>query len=192
MLKIFLIIILATFASCVAYKKYGRQDVIEQRNDSEGKIVLKKYRQLISSPGEDRIATITQEYDSLGRVIKEYGFDNPNFYNSKYLVEKVYRGTKEYVVNQFVWQKNDTAQNFNKHNIMMLEEFIFPEGTDSHKQIFISLFSKEGNIYFGQFDETSPISSNSWAHKSYGFELNKRNLSFDNDKKLILDSVIKK
>ena len=60
-------------SSCVAYKKYSHQDIIEQRADSSGRIILKKYRQLISSPSHDKVATITQEYDAFGRVTKEYG-----------------------------------------------------------------------------------------------------------------------
>ena len=134
MLKICLIITITIFASCVAYKKYKRQEVIEQRTNSEGKIILKKYRQLIISPGEKKVATITQEYDSLGRVIKEYGFDNPNTYDKKYFIQRTYRGSHIYLINKVIWETNDStfdylsfdSKLFNQ-NISDFEEHIYPD-----------------------------------------------------------------
>src|SRR6188508_2074525 len=103
MLRITIIFSLFVVTGCIVSKKYQHQDIIEQQTDVKGRIKLKKYRQLISWPSGDGIATITQEYDSLGRVIKEYGYNNPSYPSKQYLMENIYKGSDRYIFNRFLW-----------------------------------------------------------------------------------------
>jgi len=108
------------------------------------------------------------------------------------MVEKVYKGTQIYVTNKFIWWEPDTSQNFSNYDTKLFEETIFPDSTNRNKQINISLTSKGNSLCYGQFSETFPISSNSRTSNLYNFELNEKNISFDRDRKLILDSIKKK
>src|SRR5882724_9633555 len=101
MFRLFFVIVVASLIGCVNYRRYQKKEIIEERTDAKGRLVLKKFKQLISSPSHDKITTITEEYYTIGRVIREYGIDNPYFYDQKYLTERIYRGTQVYVFNKF-------------------------------------------------------------------------------------------
>jgi hypothetical protein len=95
----FLLVILP---ACVSYKKYRQEEIIEEKRDPAGRLVFKKYCKLTSNPSHDKLATITEEYDSLGRVIKSYGFDHPFFNDKNYLVENVYHDLHLYLSNKYI------------------------------------------------------------------------------------------
>ncbi len=185
--------------SCIAYKKYTRQEIIAQNINSQGKITSKKFRQWISSPGGDKLATMTQEFDTIGRVIKVYGFDNPYTYSKNYLVETIYQGTRVYLRNKFIWRQStlkDTAFKFDYNkfdsSLEMFSQNIYPDSTKKHKEISISLSTKENGIYYGQFEETFPDSQISWTTNLFSFELDQNKVAFDKNRKLILTEIWKK
>ena len=181
-----------TIATCISYKKYQQQEIIREKKDDSGRLIMKKYRQLISWPSHDNVATITQEYDTLGRVVKEYGFNHPAFYDKKYLVEKVYQNSSLFLTNKFIWWKTDSTDNFSNYDNKLFEETIFPDSTNPAKKIFISMTEKVEGIFSGYFEETFPTSTNSWTSNAFTFELHEKDISFDKQRRLVLDSIIKK
>lgn len=177
--------------ACVSYKEYNRQEILNQKLDFDGRVVAKTFRQLISHPAGDRLATMTQEYDSIGRVVKEYGFNNPYHYNQKYLEERLYRGNQLYVLNKYLWPKGDTTNDFSKYDKQLNEEFIYPDTLNKKKSITISLWPVKGDTLVGNFDETFPISANSWTSKSFSFKIHKNDIEFDGERKLITANLKK-
>lgn len=190
--RIIFLLLLLFPAACISYKKYQQQEVLSQKLDANGKLTAKTFRQWISHPAGDRLATITQEFDSLGRVRTEYGFNNPYYSSQKYLVEKLYRGSQVYVLNKYLWSKEDTTGDFSNYDKQLYEEFIYPDSLNRHKSITISLWPKNADTLNGYFNETFPVSTNSWENKSYSFVLTKHHLALDTERKLILTHIIKK
>lgn len=174
---------------CASSKQFNHQDIIEEKSDENGRVIFKKYRQLISHPAHNKLATITQEYDTLGRVTKEYGFNNPYHQSTKYLTEIVYQGTKVLTRNTFLWDKADTSDNFKNYNERFFGQAIYPDSLRQNKVINISMVSKKNDLYLGYFSETFPNSRTSATVKSYNFELDLKNIRFDQDRKLILDNI---
>jgi hypothetical protein len=199
MLRLATIFILIIFIGCVAYKKYSRQDILEQKFDTNGRLVFKKYRQLMSNPSGDKLATIKDEFDTLGRIIKSSGFDDPYTYNKKFFIQKTYIGTHLYLINKIIWNKNDSLMGLTdfesrlfNDDVYLFEENIYPDSSSRLKKIRISL-SPEGNaIYYGQYEETFPDSQHSLTTKYYDFTINETNIRFSKDSKLVLDSISKK
>ena len=199
MFKNFIIFFLFTITSCVAYKKYKRQEIIEQNINSQGKVTSKKFRQWISNPAGDRLATLTQEFDTFGRVIKEYGFDNPYTDKKNYFVETFYQGTHIYLQNKYIWRQStlkDPAFKFNYNtfdsSLEMFSQNIYPDSTKKHKEIRISLYAKGNGIYYGQFEETFPNTEASWTSNLFSFEIDEKKIAFDANRKLILTEIRKK
>jgi len=60
MVRLFSILLLTTFIGCASSKQFSHQDIIEEKSDDSGRVILKKYRQLISHPAHNKLATITQ------------------------------------------------------------------------------------------------------------------------------------
>ena len=189
MLRLYPISLLAIILGCASSKQFSNQEIIEEKSDANGRLVFKKYRQLISHPAYNKLATITQEYDTLGRVIKEYGFNNPYHQSTKYLTEIVYQGTKVLTTNTFIWDKADTSDNFKNYNERFFRQTIYPDSLRQNKNINISMVSKINDIFLGYFSETFPNSPTSATVKSYNFQLHLKNIQFDQDRKLILDSI---
>ncbi len=95
--------------------------------------MLKKYKQFISWPGGDGLATITQEYDSLGRVIKEYGYNNSG-YPAKQSVDRklIYRSINKlldlrpYIHLSKSWIISCWIHPVGKKNIYKIDFWIYP------------------------------------------------------------------
>lgn len=191
MLRITTIFSLLVITGCIVSKKYQHQDIIEQQTDVKGRIKLKKYRQLISWPSGDGIATITQEYDSLGRVIKEYGYNNPSHPSKQYLIENIYKGSDRYIFNRFLWSEIDSNAFFTDYNKNLDIQWIFLDTATFKKEIIITILSKDSEKFIAKYKETSPISSNSWTSDTYEFELQWTDLKFDTDRRLVLDKIKK-
>ena len=187
---IYLLLVFFTTA-CVAYKKYSQQEILYQKLDHEGRVVTKTFRQWISHPAGDRLATMTQDYDSMGRVVKECGFNNPYHYNQKYLEERLYRGNQLFVLNKYLWPKADTTNDFSRYDKQLNEEFIYPDSLNKNKSITITLRPMNGDTLIGHFNETFPISANSWTSKSFSFNIHKNDIKFDGERKLIIDNLKK-
>jgi hypothetical protein len=172
--------------ACVSYKKYNQQEILNQKLDDDGRVVTKTFRHWISHPAGDRLATMTQEYDSIGRVIKECGFNNPFHYNQKYLEERLYRGRQVYVLNKYLWPKGDTTNDFSNYDKQLNEEFIYPDSLIRNKSITITLWPINADTLNGYFEETFPNSVNSWTSKSFEFKIHKNDLRFDDERKLVI------
>jgi hypothetical protein len=199
MTRLTIYILLIALTGCVAYRKYEQQDILEQKRDSKGRLTLKKYRQWISNPSHNKLATITQEFDTLGRVIKEYGLDNPYTYDKNYLIEILYRGSYVYVRNKYIWKQSTFADTAFKYDyskfdgtLEMFSQNIYPDTSLSHKQIIISLSVKPQSLYYGQFTETFPDKNNSWTSDLFDFEIEAKDIRFDSSRKLILNSIRRK
>lgn len=171
--------------ACASYKKYNQQEILNQELNRDGKIVTKTFRKWISHPAGDRLATITQEYDSIGRVIKECGYNNPYHRNQKYLVERLYQGSQVYVLNKYLWPTEDTTNDFSNHDKRLNEEFIYPDSLNKNKSITITLWSVNADTLNGRFEETFPNSGSSWTIKSFEFRVHENDLRFDEERKLI-------
>lgn len=189
MVRLFSILLLTTFLGCASSKQFSHQDIIKEKLDDSGKIILKKYTQLISHPAHNKLATITQEYDTFGRVTKEYGFNNPYFQSTKYLTEKIYQGTKVFIRNTFLWDNTDTSSDFTNYDNRFFEQVIYPDSIKSNKVVTISLISKNKDFFTGYFSETFPTSPTTATVKSYNFELDLRNIRFDQNRKLVLNDI---
>ncbi len=195
--RIFIFLVL--LAGCTSSKKFNRQEIIEQKTDAQGRIISKTYRQWISHPAHDKLATITQIYDTAGRVIKEYGFNNPYTYDNNYLLETIYNGNRVYISNEFVWNKTtlkDPSFIYNTNgidsSIEMFRQNIFPDSTQMNKEITISLSAKGNSLYEGHFIESVPLTTTAVTGKMYSFEVRRENISFDSERKLILVNIVKK
>lgn len=180
----YLLLVFFTTA-CVSYKKYNHHEILDQKLNHDGRVVTKTFRQWISHPAGDRLATMTQEYDSMGRVVKECGFNNPYHYNQKYLEERLYRGDQLYVVNRYLWPKENTTNDFSGYDKQLNEEFIYPDSLNKKKSITITLWPINGDTLVGHVNETFPISANSWTSKSFSFKIHKNDIEFDSERKLI-------
>lgn len=189
MIRLFAILFLTAILGCTSTKKLTHQDIIKEKVDASGKLILKQYRQLISHPAHNKLATITQEYDTFGRVIREYGFNNPYFQNTKYLTENIYQGTKVFIRNTFLWEKTDTSSDFTDYDKRFFEQVIYPDSVNNNKVVTISMISKNQDTFSGYFSETFPTSPTKATVKSYYFELNLNNIGFDQNRKLILDDI---
>jgi len=189
MVRLFSILLLTTILGCASSKEFSHLDIIEEKSDENGRVIFKKYRQLISHPAHNKLATITQEYDTLGRVIKEYGFNNPYYQSTKYLTETVYHGTKIFVRNKFLWDNTDTSSDFENYDKRFFAQSIRPDSVSENKVINISMVSRNYDIYFGFFSETFPTSPTSATIKSYNFELAIKSIRFDQNRKLILEDI---
>jgi hypothetical protein len=185
-------LLLAFFTTaCVSYKKYNQQEILNQKLDFDGRVVTKTFRQWISHPDGDRLATTTQEFDSVGRLVKEYGFNNPYHYNAKYLEERLYSGSQVYVLNKYLWPKGDTTNNFSNYDKQLHEEFIYPDSLNRKKSVTITLWPINGDTLVAHFEETFPISANSWTSKSFSFKVHKNDIKFDGERKLITANLKK-
>ena len=189
MVRLFSILILTAFLGCASSKQFSHQDIIQEKSDENGKLILKQYRQLISHPAHNKLATITQEYDSLGRVTKEYGFNNPYYQSTKYLTENIYQGTKVFIRNTFLWDIADTSADFSNYDERFFEQAIYPDSFKVNKVVTILMVSKNNDVYLGYFSETFPNSPTSAIVKSYNFELDLKNIKFDQYRKLVLNDI---
>jgi hypothetical protein len=189
MVRLFSILLLTTFIGCASSKQFSHQDIIEEKSDDSGRVILKKYRQLISHPAHNKLATITQEYDTFGRVTKEYGFNNPYYQSAKYLTENIYQGTKVFIRTTFLWDNTDTSSDFKNYDKRFFEQVIYPDSVNINKVVTILMTSKNKDIFTGYFSETFPTSPTTATVKSYTFELDLRNIRFDQNRKLVLDDI---
>lgn len=193
------ILFLVLLAGCASSEKFSRQEIIEQKTDDRGHIISKTYRQWISHPAHDKRATITEIYDTAGRVIREYGFDNPYYYSRNYLVENIYLGNHIYIRNEFIGNKTAGKNpSFIYHtntldsSVEMFRQNIYPDSTRKNKEISISLSLKEKSLYSGLFTETFPLTENSLTSKIYSFEIMRENISFGPGGELAMANIVKK
>jgi len=184
-LRLLSIFILVILFSCNRYR------LLEQKKDGQGRIIYKKYRTLISWPGGNGgiRSTITQEYDSLGNVIKEYGYDNPVFYHRQYLQETTYKNKKVYCTNQYIWwDKVDSTGFYHDYKKKLYKEWI---NVDSLTYIQIYRVNRNDTSRFmASYRKTIEGGvDNIYKITEHDINLSWDSLLFDEDRKLILDKL---
>ena len=111
-----ILIILIIFSSCVGINKYPKDIILDYKYNSKEGISLKTIK-TIYRPANKTKYSVTKYivYDTMKRIIKEYGFEyNRSPFNmispdDKYLIETKYIKDRKNIYNIFIWpNKNDS------------------------------------------------------------------------------------
>lgn len=167
------------------------RDKVEVGTDAKGRLVYKKFDQLIDDYSGRGLATITQCFDTAGRLVSELGTDHPRL-GKQYLYE-IFYGDNLRVVNYFRWPRIDSSQLDLIPPAAFQEQKIYIDTASLLKLIRITKISADGKAFVGRYFETFPsrkATMGSTARiRSYTFRMPIRNFIFDDKTRLILKDL---
>jgi hypothetical protein len=200
-----LLILLSAFVidSCTLTKQYGKEYVIESKKDKNGKVIYKKVKQLfVNREGEEYKVTSFQEFDTLGRKIKQYGFEGPqggNKYlitipgpNDKYLREYRYSGNYNYLSNTFMWSSK-TDSDFTTKPQLLTQQTYIPDSTDfTNGMEEVTILEKKDSIITGVYSKKKSDNTGVFSYdKYYEFKIAPSLMQFDEKGRFIIEKVTK-
>src|SRR4249919_1160399 len=133
MFRILIVLLLILQSNCTVNKPYGKEYILEIKKNKNGVTIFKKIKQFfITESGEKYHVITNKEFDSLGRIIKEYGFNNSGrgqkgVYqvdpNAKYLTEYFYKGSHWLLKTTYVWPSNSDSIFIPRPYFLVLQNF---------------------------------------------------------------------
>lgn len=167
------------------------RDKIEVGTDAKGRVVYKKFDQLIDDYSGRGLATVTQYFDTTGRLLSEFGTDHPRL-GKQYLYE-IFYGDKMKVVNYFRWPRIDSSTLDVIPPAAFEEQKIYIDTASLLKLIRITKISSDHKTFVGRYFETFPAKSTSTVPvvriRSYVFKMPVRNFIFDDKTRLVLKDL---
>ncbi len=168
------------------------RDKTEVGTDAKGRIVYKKFEQLIDDYSGRSLATIIQQFGTAGRLVSEFGTDHPRL-GKQYLYE-IFYGDKMRVINYFRWPKIDSVEPRIISPTFFVEQNIVIDTASLAKQIIITKISSDSKTFAGRYLETFPslkyTSIRDMRYRSYTFRIPLQNFVFDDKTRLILKDAI--
>ena len=168
------------------------RDKVEVGTDAKGRIVYKKFDQLIDDYSGRGLASITQYFDTAGRLVSEFGTDHPRL-GKQYLYE-IFYGDKMRVVNYFRWPRIDSSRLDVIPPAAFEEQKIYIDTASLIKLIRITKISADGKTFTGRYFETFParagFAMSTARIRSYTFKMPVRNFVFDDKTRLVLKDIM--
>jgi hypothetical protein len=195
---ILMVTVFVTALCCGIRKELPNQiGKVEIRNDEKGRVIYRRFDQVIEHNHRRYVATITQEFDSAGRVTVEYGTDHPRL-GKQYFLDVFYAADMKFrVVNYFRWaEEQDTAS----LNVLPLSAFveqkIVIDTAGFLKTIIIKKLKNVKGSFIGLYTEEGPLPAPEFAgpsnyYHSYRFKLPLQDLRFDSEKRLVLKNAVR-
>jgi len=162
--SIFLTILLI---SCRVTKDYKNENILELKKDKNGTIVYKKVGKLYKTYYGDEYIISYQEFDSLGRRIKKYGFHTQNTNskhivyetgpNDKYLTVTHYLGNHNYLEETYVWPTS-TDSNFTPSPQFLKSQNFVPDSVQKlNGSITIFIRDHKDSLSIGEYRKTKMV-----------------------------------
>ena len=192
-IKLFLLwtAVAISFCGCgFQAEKPAHRDLVQLRKDSRGRIIYRKFDQLIDNYNGSSLATITQYFDTLGRLVSEFGTDHPK-YGKQYLYEIFYRDSIK-VVNYFRWPYIDTSNLDFIPPSAFVEQKIQIDSATFLKTIIVTKVGIDKNVFVGKYFENFPSKRERDGYVpylAYTFNMPLRNFIFDEATRLHLKEI---
>lgn len=176
--------------NCTVTNLYKKVYVLDSKKDKAGRIIYKKIRQLHKTQTGDKNIITYQEFDSLGRKIREYGFQSPGSLskyfrtipdtNDKYLYEFYYIDNFQYLYNGFIWPTKIDS-NFTPCAKYLVQQSYRPDSAKPlDGSIEINILKRGDSISIGRYQKFKFVSEHqyTWA-ECYNFKILTSKMEFD-------------
>ena len=181
------LVALTLFCGCLPSKMHLREDVLRYQYDGNGQLTATTFRKVVYFEGKSRLATITHEFDTNGRVVVEYGFNHPE-HGDKYML-RYFAGNDQFVSNLFVWPKTQTDSSFVDYTEYLAKETVRTLGTHEVDEFTLySLSDTTRKVVYRKYVQNASVTSDI---KKATFRLNRKDIQFDAGGKLITHRLIK-
>jgi hypothetical protein len=199
--KLLIFWLVYVLASCASIK-YNNESVLEKITNSNGIVTYEKVkRKYHSRGGKSYDIIIFRNFDSIGRITQEYGFENwgqgdhiipTTGTNNKYLVEYRYKRYHCYLITTFVWPTKEDSNFVIQPQFLVAQRYTPDSIHRTNNSFEISIFRWTDSILSGQFSRRilNPPREFEYSHL-FNFEIKKSAMEFNENGTLKMDSMIK-